>query len=422
MPKIFYTIEEACAQLGKTEAEIMALIQAGKLREFRDQEQLKLKVEDVNSLNDSDVDIQLNSDQINLSSGSGSFELDLSDSLSPTIASDPKSASPVGPLAPPAIEDDLALDLDSMASAETPSIAQKNELVDDTFTLEMDLDSSSPATSAAQSAAQSAAASSVLPEAGEDSLTLELDLGEDKSPAPAPKNVAPQKAAPEIDLNAGLDDLEFEDNVKGDVAKSPAKIAAKTPLENFDQTIEDNREGSAAGFDSRIDSALGGSADLVAETMNVDQPGSGSGLLDLTQESEDSQMGAALMDEAFQGDDEAPKNASGIFGGASNESGIHEAAVASIGSSTGSVPAFASATTAGIEIYSASWSGLTIGLLVPAIVGLTATAAMLVVKTLGGTPDLAIMVAQDWMMWTGGYAGSIAICGAIGFFVGKATE
>ena len=62
------------------------------------------------------------------------------------------------------------------------------------------------------------------------------------------------------------------------------------------------------------------------------------------------------------------------------------------------------------------------GLLVPCIVGLTATAAMLVVKTLGGTPELAVMFAQDWMTWTGGFAGAIAVCGGIGFFVGKATE
>ena len=161
---------------------------------------------------------------------------------------------------------------------------------------------------------------------------------------------------------------------------------------------------------------------MEADKINLDQPGSGSGLLDLTQESEDSQMGAALMDEAFQGDDEAPQNASGIFGGESNESGVHEAPVMGSGSSTASVPAFASTASPGIEIYSGSWSGLTIGLLVPAIVGLTATAVMLVVKALGGTPDLAIMFAQDWMTWTGGYAGAIAICGAIGFFVGKATE
>ena len=117
MAKIFYTIEEACAKLGKSEADVLALIKSGKLREFRDQDQLKLKVEDVTSLSDSGLD--MGSKLKNLSDGSGSFELDLSDSMSPAIDQDPKGASPVGPTAPPAIEDDLVLDLGSMASGET---------------------------------------------------------------------------------------------------------------------------------------------------------------------------------------------------------------------------------------------------------------------------------------------------------------
>ena len=375
MAKIFYTIEEACAKLGKSEADLLALIKSGKLREFRDQDQLKLKVEDVTSLSDSGLD--MGSKLKNLSDGSGSFELDLSDSMSPELAQDPKGASPVGPTAPPAIEDDLALDLGSMASGETPAAADQSS-------------------------------------AGDDAFTFELDLGDSQPAAPTP---AKTKAAPKVAAAAMTDDLSFEDDLGADLAQSAVAPAAN----KFDQTTEDARDGSAMGFDSRVDSALGGSAGLDADTMNLDQPGSGSGLLDLTQESDDSQMGAALMESTFEGDDEAPKNASGIFGGAASESGINEAVVG--GGALGSaVPAFAGAAMAGSEIYSGSWSGLTIGLLVPTIVGLSATAAMLVIKTLGGTPDLAIMFSSDWIMWTGGYAGAIAVCGGIGFFVGKATE
>lgn len=418
MAKIFYTIEEACAKLEKSEAELMDLIKSGKLREFRDQDQLKLKVEDVNSLCESDVDINLGSDIHNLTGGSGSFELDLSDSMSPAIAHSPMNASPVGLNAPLAVEDDLVLELGSMASAQIPAIAQDTQPEGNELALELDLDSDSPA----ESAAQSAVTSSMLPNDEDNSQTLELDLDDSIEPVPTPKKIETVKIAAKEEMTFGLDDLTLEDNGEGNPSTSPAQIAAKTSENNFDQTIEDSREGSAIGFDSRVDSAIGGSGGLEADKINLDQPSSGSGLLDLTQESDDSQMGAALMDEAFQGDDEAPKNASGIFGGASSESGVHEASNASIGSSTATVPAFAAAAMVGNEIYSGSWSGLTIGLLVPAIVGLTATSAMLVVKALGGTPDLAIMFAQDWMMWTGGYAGAIAICGAIGFFVGKATE
>ena len=406
MAKIFYTIEEACARLGKSEADILALIKSGKLREFRDQDQLKLKVEDVTSLSDSGLD--MGSKLKNLSDGSGSFELDLSDSMSPAIAQDPKGASPVGPTAPPAIEDDLVLDLGSMASGETPAAAEQSSAGDDAFTFELDLDESAASTPPAKSAAPVAAKIAI----DDDAMTLELDLGDSQPAAPTPAKTAPKVAAAAI-----TDDLSFEDDLGADLAQSAVAPAAN----KFDQTVEDARDGSAMGFDSRVDSALGGSAGLDADTMNLDQPGSGSGLLDLTQESDDSQMGAALLESTFEGDDEAPKNASGIFGGAASESGINEAVVG--GGSLGSaIPAFATAAMVGSEIYSGSWSGLTIGLLVPTIVGLSATAAMLVIKTLGGTPDLAVMFSSDWIMWTGGYAGAIAVCGGIGFFVGKATE
>ena len=406
MAKIFYTIEEACARLGKSEADILALIKSGKLREFRDQDQLKLKVEDVTSLSDSGLD--MGSKLKNLSDGSGSFELDLSDSMSPAIAQDPKGASPVGPTAPPAIEDDLVLDLGSMASGETPAAAEQSSAGDDAFTFELDLDESAASTPPAKSAAPVAEKIAI----DDDAMTLELDLGDSQPAAPTPAKTAPKVAAAAI-----TDDLSFEDDLGADLAQSAVAPAAN----KFDQTVEDARDESAMGFDSRVDSALGGSAGLDADTMNLDQPGSGSGLLDLTQESDDSQMGAALLESTFEGDDEAPKNASGIFGGAASESGINEAVVG--GGSLGSaVPAFATAAMVGSEIYSGSWSGLTIGLLVPTIVGLSATAAMLVIKTLGGTPDLAVMFSSDWIMWTGGYAGAIAVCGGIGFFVGKATE
>jgi hypothetical protein len=260
-----------------------------------------------------------------------------------------------------------------------------------------------------------------MPPADDDSVTLELDLS-DSAPA-APAAAAPAKSKPNAASSADSEALFLEDSLASGIAASPAKSAAPNQTTDFDQTIEESH--GSASFDS-IGSVAGASGSLEADKINLDQPGSGSGLLDLTQESEDSQMGAALMDEAFQGDDdEAPKNASGIFGGAAGESGVNEAAAvgaAVAGAGAAAVPAFAGAAMSTPEVYSGAWSGLTVGLLVPVIVGLTATAAMLVVKTLGGTPELAVMFASDWMVWAGGFAGAVAVCGGIGFFVGKATE
>ena len=436
MAKIFYTIDEACAKLGKNNGQVMDLIKSGKLREFRDRGQLMLKVEDVNSIatdseSDDGLDLKMGSDMVNLGGESDSFELDLSDSSSPAPVANTKGDSPVGLNAPQSIEDDLSLELDSMAGAEVPVAASQSSAGSDVLSLKLDSDSSnasagsdvfsleldlesSNASAAAVPAAKSVAAFEPMIE--DESPTLELDLSDSLPASPA------AKASPAKSKNDDLEPMLLDDSLAGGSSPSPAKSSAPNLAKNFDQTIEDSREGSAIGFDSRVDSAAGASAALEADQINLDQPSSGSGLLDLTQESEDSQMGAQLMDEAFQGDDEeAPKNASGIFGGASGESGIHDAPIVNTGSIAAASPVFAAAMS-GSEIYSGSWSGMTIGLLVPAIIGLSATASMLVMKTIGATPELAMYFSKDWMMWTGGYAATIAICGVIGFFVGKATE
>jgi len=442
MAKIFYTIDEACAKLGKNNGQVMDLIKSGKLREFRDRGQLMLKVEDVNSIatdseSDDGLDLKMGSDMVNLGGESDSFELDLSDSSSPAPVANPKGDSPVGLNAPQSIEDDLSLELDSMAGAEVPVAASQSSAGSDVLSLELDSDSSnanagsdvlsleldlesSNASAAAVPSAKSVAAFEPMIE--DESSTLELDLSDSLPASPAAKTSPAAKSSPAKSKNDDLEPMLLDDSLAGGSSPSPAKSSAPNLAKNFDQTIEDSREGSAIGFDSRVDSAAGASAALEADQINLDQPSSGSGLLDLTQESEDSQMGAQLMDEAFQGDDEeVPKNASGIFGGASGESGIHDAPVVNTGSIAAASPVFAAAMS-GSEIYSGSWSGMTIGLLVPAIIGLSATASMLVMKTIGATPELAMYFAKDWMMWTGGYAATIAICGAIGFFVGKATE
>jgi hypothetical protein len=430
MAKIFYTVEEACAKLGKTNDQVVELISSGKLREFRNQGQLMLKVEDVNSLasdaaSDSGLDLKLGTGAVNLA-GSDSFELDLSDSTTPATAADPKGDSPVGPAAHAGITDDAPLALDSMSSAVSPAPAAKSEPAGDELALELELEASgagaSPAAASKAPAGASGSSSGItMPPADDDSVTLELDLS-DSAPA-APAAAAPAKSKPNAASSADSEALFLEDSLASGIAASPAKSAAPNQTTDFDQTIEESH--GSASFDS-IGSVAGASGSLEADKINLDQPGSGSGLLDLTQESEDSQMGAALMDEAFQGDDdEAPKNASGIFGGAAGESGVNEAAAvgaAVAGAGAAAVPAFAGAAMSTPEVYSGAWSGLTVGLLVPVIVGLTATAAMLVVKTLGGTPELAVMFASDWMVWAGGFAGAVAVCGGIGFFVGKATE
>ena len=50
MAKLFYTLEEACAMLGKSEEEVHAMAQSGQLEEMRDGDQIMFKRQQVDLL------------------------------------------------------------------------------------------------------------------------------------------------------------------------------------------------------------------------------------------------------------------------------------------------------------------------------------------------------------------------------------
>jgi len=402
MAKLFYTLEEAATKLGKSPDQVNALVEEGKLREFRDHDdKLMFKVDEVELLSEgSGVELELDLPP----ASDDSFELDLADSGAGSPAAQRPSDSPVGLSSLSSVgdsggldlgEEPLELDLDGGASKSAAKPASEE------FTLELDLDGdAAPAPAAGgMSASMSAIVSSA---AGTDDLTLELDLESSAAPVPSKGSV-------------NLDDS------LGSAAMEPAGATEELTL-----------DGSAGGaMDSRMDSAAGSS---ISDRVSLEGEGSGSGLLDLTSDSESSSIGAALMDEAFSSDDgaELPANASGIFGGEEGgESGAGAGAVA--GAAAGAAvaaasgrgaraPIFTSAPSSVPEAYSGPWSGLGVGLMVPSALALGAAVTVVAMRLIGAPVELAQMYASDWMMWTGGLAGAVLVCGAIGFFVGKATE
>jgi hypothetical protein len=409
MAKLFYTLEETSAKLAKDEGEITQLVSEGRLREFRDHDnKLMFKREEVDLLSaDSAGSVEL--DLSGAPAGSDSFELDLSDSSLDARAGTGRSESPVGLGAVEDAKDEMTLELDLGESGAGAAPAAKVPELDldldlggdapkpiDDEPLGLDLDDA-PATSSRSGKSASASMSAIAPAGGAEEMTLELDLGDD---APAPRAPAPK----------------MNDSI-GSMAAASAAGAS----------------GSQLGLDGSNAAAAASEGSSIADRIGVDGMSSGSGLMDLTNDSESSTIGAALMDEAFSSDEgaELPANASGIFGGESGEgaesgAGLAAAAVAVAATTAtsgkkASAPIFTSGPAAP-EAYSGSWSGLGVGLLLPASLGLLAAAATVIARQLGAPPDLAVMFAKDWMMYTGAFAGVILVSGAIGFFVGKATE
>jgi hypothetical protein len=413
MAKLFYTLEETSAKLGKDEGSITKLVSEGRLREFRDHDnKLMFKREEVDLLSaDSAGSVEL--DLSGAPAGSDSFELDLSDSSVDARAGTGRSASPVGLGAIDEAPDEMTLELDlgESGAGSTPTAKASDLDLDldlggdapkpiDDEPLGLDLDDA-PASGRPSSKSASASMSAISPASGAEEMTLELDLGDE---APAPKAPAPK----------------MSDSIGSMAAASAAASAA-------------GASGSQLGLEgSNASAASEGSS--IADRIGIDGVSSGSGLMDLTNDSESSTIGAALMDEAFASDEgaELPANASGIFGGESGEGGesgaglaaaaVGVAATAAVAAGKkSSAPIFTSGPAAP-EAYSGSWSGLGVGLLLPASLGLIAAAATVVSRQFGAPPELALMFAKDWVMYTGAFAGVILVSGAIGFFVGKATE
>lgn len=185
-----------------------------------------------------------------------------------------------------------------------------------------------------------------------------------------------------------------------------SKANARTMADSSEETGISAFEASRFGQDKK-----GGSGELSLETV-----GSGSGLLDLTRENDDSLSGAALIEDAFSNDDnvEMPANASGLFEAAGGgESGGNT--VAAGGATMTMMPMM-------VEAYDGSWSGAGIGLMIGAAISLVCVLIMAVVTSTGSVPALATMFTDNMPIWGGGLALVAIVCGIAGFAIGRWSE
>jgi len=155
------------------------------------------------------------------------------------------------------------------------------------------------------------------------------------------------------------------------------------------------------------------SADSYGDDLQLEAVGSGSGLLDLTRESDDTSLGAELLEEVYSGEDqiEIPANASGLFDAAPSDMGEEMAQ-----------PSGVAAIPMVVEAYDGSGSGLGVGMMIGALAALVCVALVVVVAVTGGTPELALTFGSNLMMYGGIILGATLVFGALGFVIGRASE
>jgi len=136
---------------------------------------------------------------------------------------------------------------------------------------------------------------------------------------------------------------------------------------------------------------------------------SGSQMLDLTRESDDSMVGAELMTQSFEDDEmlDLPSSASGIFNRMDDDGGAQSVAAA-LGNSPMSVPVV-------VEEYDGASSGMALG-------GMIAAALAFIVVAIMATGGTGI---ASWFNSTMGFGIpliALVVLLAVGFVVGRATD
>ena len=214
-------------------------------------------------------------------------------------------------------------------------------------------------------------------------------------------------SAPAAMPDAGGDDISLELSASGAIGLEDSAVEAE------DSFLGASGGVSAFETDSNSEDTSG---ELLDDDLSLETVGSGSGLLDLTRESDDTSLGAELLDEVYANDDneEIPASASGLFEAADAESG---GATAEAGTSMpmGSVPMV-------VETYEGGWSGLGVGVSLVGIAALCIIGMMAFVGSTGTLAPIAEMISDQMMIWVGSLLGGIFVLGLLGFFIGKASE
>lgn len=192
--------------------------------------------------------------------------------------------------------------------------------------------------------------------------------------------------------------------------KAAPSAGAKTPslMDSSEETGISAFEASRFGQKATSDSGI-----------SLETVGSGSGLMDLTRESEDTQLGADLISQTFEDDSavEPIANASGLFEAAGAESGGN-AVVGTVTPVAGGMAMLPMAA----EAYDGKWSGLGAGLLIGSVAAMVVVGIIAATMSIGSTSSIATAVAENLPVWGGGLLGVTLVAGGVGFFIGKATE
>jgi len=214
---------------------------------------------------------------------------------------------------------------------------------------------------------------------------------------------------PLADSGSGMMGISLSDTGSG----APVDTKERTGISVFDAEELDNADPSAV-------TQVSDGPNL--DDIPLDSFGSGSGLMDLTRESDDTSLGAdGLLDELYQPAGESGAGASGA-GSRSGDSGLFEGSPTPgadlIGAGVGAGEG-AALVAAPLEPYDGRGSGLCGGLAIGAIAALGLGLFTVLMGMMGSAPPFfTTLFSGNILIWVAGLAGITVVFGVVGLLLG----
>ena len=151
--------------------------------------------------------------------------------------------------------------------------------------------------------------------------------------------------------------------------------------------------------------------------LTLESVGSGSGLLDLTREGDDTSLGADLLEDVYKPDEDGPaggsetQGASGLFETTAARRATWRPAAAAAGMAPIGMMA--------VEPYDGMWSGISGGLALAAALVILATLIVVFMGIMNADNPIAMAVGANVWMYVGIGALAMVIFAGIGFVLGK---
>jgi excisionase family DNA binding protein len=294
MAGMFYSLEEAAEKLGKTPDDVKQLAKEGKLREFRDGSALLFKIEEVDALQSDEVDLALDlsgegtaqPESQEQPAGSAGGADDMLDDLF-DLDETPDEGRP---------EKAEEFDLEAAAESEGPSLEGAAEAAG---TSELDLGAESD---------QPKDEGGTKDESGtedEDFLVLdESEEGKDETAEPQAEEQPEKEPQPEPAGETTGDEISLApDSILGagesditdmDTALTGEGVSVLSESDADYDVTDDSMAETAGPAGTSTEASL----KEIEDDVNLDSFGSGSGLLDLSLQADDTSLGG-ILDEIY---------------------------------------------------------------------------------------------------------------------------